>query len=157
MARRYMHGKRRRRSPLKEIEGFNKAESKDKKTSLAALSSVGIKNEFGQKKATGFGALVLGRKVGKGEASANVSKVLEYNPKRQSNITSVGAGYKTKKGLYIGGEVSKGKFTQKVDYGTYTAKSKWKPNLKLEYKTPKTKFGLKIGKNKIMGGITYNF
>ena len=143
------------KSPLKngEIEGFKQKKSKNNKTSLSTIGSLGIKNEYGKKKASGFGALVLGRKIGGGEGSVNASKVIEYNPKNQSNITSFGGGYKTKKGLYIGGEVSKGKFTEKDDFGTYKTKGKWEPSAKIQYKG----FSLKANPKKVMLGFTKNF
>ena len=136
-----------------EIEGFKQVRSKDNKTSLSTISSLGIKTEHGKKKASGFGALVFGRKIGEGEGSINASKVIEYNPKNQSNITSFGGGYKTKKGLYIGGEISKGNFTEKDDFGTYKANSKWEPGAKVSYKG----FSLKGNKNKVMFGFTKKF
>ena len=143
------------KSPLKngEIEGFKQKKSKDNKTSLSTIGSLGIKNEYGEKKASGFGALVLGRKIGEGEGSINASKVIEYNPKNKSNITSFGGGYKNKKGLYIGGEISKGNFTEKDDFGTYKTKGKWEPSAKIKYKG----FSLKGNKNKVMLGFTKNF
>jgi len=143
------------KSPLKsgEIEGFSQTKSKDNKTSLSTIGSLGFKVEHGKKKASGFGALVLGRKIGEGEGSLNASKVIEYNPKNQSNIISFGGGYKNKKGFYVGGEISKGNFTEKDDFGTYKTKGKWEPSAKIQYKG----FSLKANPKKAMFGFTKNF
>ena len=149
-----MHGKRRRRAPLKQIEGFKQIASKDKKNTLSTISSAGIKNEYGQKKLTGFGALVGEREVGKGKVGLNISKVLEFNPvsKETSNITSLGGGYKTPKGLSLGASIEKGKF--KGPHHDVT--TSWKPKLSIKKKTKKGTYSLKVGKDSGMFGITHN-
>ena len=151
-----MHGKRRKRAPLKQIEGFEQIASKDKKTTLSTIGTLGLKNEFGKKKLEGFGALVLGRKIGEGEAQANISKILEYSPelKNTSNITSLGGGYKSPKGLYLGASVEKGKF--KGPY--HNVSTSWKPKLNFKKTTKKGNvYNLKIGKDSGMIGITHKF
>ena len=158
MPRRYIHGKRKRRSPLQEkkIESFKQAKSKDEKTSLSTIGTIGLKNEFGKKKLEGFGALVLGQKIGEGEAQANVSKILEYSPelKSTSNITSLGGGYKNPKGLYLGASVEKGKFKGPH----HDVSTSWIPKLNIKKTTKKGNvYSLKIGKDSGMIEIKHKF
>ena len=158
MARRYIHGKRKRRSPLKDekIESFKQTKSKDQKTSLSTIGTLGLKSEFEKKKLEGFGALVLGRKIGDGEAQANVSKILEYSPelKSTSNITSLGGGYKNPKGLYLGGSVERGRFKGPH----HDVSTSWTPKLNIKKTTKKGNvYSLKIGKDSGMIGVKYKF
>ena len=156
MARRYIHGKRKRRAPLRQIEGFGQVASKDKKTTLSTVSSAGIKDEYGQKKLTGFGALVGEHEIGGGKLGLNISKVLEFNPtsKETSNITSIGAGYKTKKGFSLGISGEKGSF--KGPHHDIT--TSWKPKLNIKKTTKKGNvYSLKMGKDSGMIGITRKF
>ena len=158
MSRRHIHGKRKRRSPLKEnkIESFKQGKSKDQKTSLSTIGTLGLKNEFEKKKLEGFGALVLGRKIGGGEARANISKILEYSPelKSTSNITGLGGGYKSPKGLYLGASFEKGKF--KGPYHNVSTSRAPKLNIKKTTKKGNV-YSLKIGKDSGMVGIKYKF
>tara|TARA_R100000278_G_C5381043_1_gene132484 strand:- start:79 stop:525 length:447 start_codon:yes stop_codon:yes gene_type:complete len=147
-----MHGRRRRRSPLKQIETFKQIASKDKKTTLSTIGTTGLKEEYGRKKLTGFGALVAERSVGKGKLGVNLSKVLEYNPNDKSNITSVGLSYKTNKGLSLGISGEKGSFKGPH----HNIKTTLQPKLNIKKKSKRLNYSLKIGKNSGMFGITYN-
>ena len=153
-----MHGKRRRRSPLQtepKVEYFKQFPSKKSEFTTSVIGELTAK----ENKLSGFGAIDLSRPLGSGTVSTTASGVLEGSTKRQNIIGSLGAGYKTKKGLYFGGSLEKGTFIEKDPYvGKIITKSGFKPKLNIK-KTTQTGnvYSLKVGKNSAMFGLNIKF
>ena len=126
-----------------KVELFKSYSGKRSKIKTSLIGEGGITEEFGKKKLKSFGAIDLSKTLKSGgKFSLTGSKVLEPG----ANISAIGAKYTTPKGLSIGGQLSKGKFTETDPYeGKIITKGKWKPKLKLGYKGERG--GIKISAN----------
>ena len=97
--RKRIYGKRRKRlSPLQmepKVGYFKQFPSEKSKLTTSLIGELSAKKDI----LSGFGAIDLSRPLGSGTISTTASGVLEGSKKRQDIIGSLGAGYKTKKGL----------------------------------------------------------
>ena len=119
------------------------------KTSI--LGSAGIAEEFGKKKIKGFGAVDVSKTLKSGgKLSLIGSKILEPS----TNITAGELRYTTPKGLSIGGELSKGTFTETDPYeGKIVTKSPITPKFKIGKKWKKGSLRISANPNLKSGKV----
>ena len=134
-----------------KVELFKSYGGEGSKIKTSLIGEGGITEEFGKKKLKSFGAIDLSKTLKSGgKFSLTGSKVLEPG----ANISAIGAKYTTPKGLSIGGQLSKGKFTETDPYeGKIITKGKWKPKLKLGYKGERGDIKVKIDPTDLSGKV----
>ena len=157
--RKRIYGKRRKRpSPLQmepKVGYFKQFPSEKSKLTTSLIGELSAKKDI----LSGFGAIDLSRPLGSGTISTTASGVLEGSKKRQDIIGSLGAGYKTKKGLYLGGSLEKGLHYEHDPYaGRITTKGEFKPKLNIKKTTQAGNiYSLKVGKDSAMFGLNIKF
>ena len=135
----------------KKIELYKSYGGEGSKIKTSLIGEGGITEEFGKKKLKSFGAIDLSKTLKSGgKFSLTGSKVLEPG----ANISAIGAKYTTPKGFFIGGGLSKGKFTETDPYeGKIITEGRWKPKLKFGYKGEKGNIKVKIDPTDLSGKV----
>ena len=138
-----------------KIEYYKSYSGKDSKIKTSILGSAGIAEEFGKKKIKGFGAVDVSKTLKSGgKLSLIGSKVFEPG----TDISAIGAKYTTPKGLSIGGELSKGTFTETDPYeGKIVTTSPVTPKIKIGKKWDGGSFRISINPNLKKGMVFASF